>query len=364
MSIDFCPPSKDLVIDLNEFDIEKYFVSTNIVEVKNPIKEGETESSGSYQTSEYLYTYDTPNGPVRAPLRIRVHKLRARRGITSKIANGKRKEYCLYNLNKNDANQAKFMDVNCQVYNKTCTTLYCKKVQKVLDVGFDAEKPLDLKALNDPKKRWACLWHPLMYDKDKTKITPESTPVFIGYLMKGSKKTNFLKATTSCVPCKGAECHNDKHTRLPVHFPPTQVRKIGFTGTAVFLYRDLYFGGKCNKFRIDLETMIIVDPEIITASTTETATIREMETSGLVDSNAYEEKMRLMEEANGSSPDTAPPPTATVNSKNESASEEDDEPVTPPPKEKKSVISPKPKAKAKPKQVAPATDIDEFDDNE
>lgn len=354
---DFCPPNKDLVVDIDDFNIDKYIVSTTITEVKNPIKEGEKESSGSYHTAEILYEYDTEHGPVRAPLRLRVKGLRARRGITCKTTNGRYKEYCVYELLKTKPSQAKLIEVSNAIYSKTAKTLYCKKVAKILpDIGFDAEKPLEDRILDDPKKRWPCLWHPLMYNKDKTKITPESNPIFIAYLMKNGKKTNFLKAITCCVPCRSPDCTNDNHTRLPVHFPANQVRKIGFTGNAVILFKDLYFGGKCNKFRIELETFTIIEPEIITASTTEAAVIRADEKSGLINAKAYEEKMRLMEEANGNVAEELPEAKALAeeNSKEDS----DSSPEKPP---SKKVVAPK---KAKAKVVAPASGVDEFSDDE
>lgn len=355
MSDEFCPPNKDQVVDIDDFNVDKFFVSTTITEVKNPVKEGEKESSGSYHTGELLYEYDTEHGPVRAPLRLRVKGLRAKRGITKKVANGREKEYCVFELIKTKATQSKLIGASSEIYNKTAKTLYCKKVAKTLpDIGFDAEKPLEDRVLNDPKKRWPCLWHPLMYNKDKTKITPESNPIFIAYLMKNGRKTNFLKATTCCVPCRTPKCTNDKHTRLPVHFPPTQVRKIGFTGNAVILFKDLYFGGKCNKFRIELETFTIVDPEIISASTTEAAIIRADEISGLVNADAYEEKMRLMEEANGNVEDAPSPAVAALMEEN---SKEEEAPA----KKSDKVVAPK-KAKAK-ALPPPATDIDTFDDD-
>lgn len=367
----FCPPGNDRVIDADDFSIEKFFVNVTLVKVDNPLKEGETESSGHYHIAELMYEYDTEHGPIRAPIRIRVDDLTAEKGITRKVKNGRPKAYCIFRLLQTEPKHAKLIEIVNAMYVKTCLAIYCKKVTKVIsEIGYDPETPLDVKLLNDPKKRWPSLWHPLLFDKDKTKITPKSNPAILADLLKGARKTNFLKATTACVPCRGAKCDNDNHTRCAVHFPPTQVNKIGFKGTAVFLFKDLYFGGKCNKFRVHLETFTIRVPILITTSTTETNVIRAAEKSGLVDPDAYDEKMKLMEEANGSIPDTPASATAPekVTAKSSASSSEEEvqakKPATVVASKGKAKTEPKGKAKAesKGKAPAPAGGIDSFDE--
>jgi hypothetical protein len=296
----YVPESKDPSVNYDKFKIGSMKISPLLMK-EIPVTTDST--GGNYYLGCITYTYETDQGKIEAPLRLRGPEMRAPNGkkqVKNKLGNPTGNYSMSFVVLKGVEEQVRFMEVLQEIYEACVVYMHEKKQQKKLKSEFPAlgdsfMETIAYDRLRDVKRRWGGLTHPLYYGKDQVKADPESNPMYTVPIRKGAKGTLFLRPYLECGTCgDSVECNNSKHTRFTKTLDTNTIENAGFTGIPVVMIKDIFCGAAARKIRQDIETFIAVDTESKQAATTELNTIRDLEQKGSIDKDVYNERIRLI----------------------------------------------------------------------
>jgi hypothetical protein len=294
MTTRYVPESKEHTIDYDKFEMKDLELMPLAAKEFPP----ESTVSGEYHLSSFMYTYHTPQGEIKAELRLRGPEMRApggRRPNVGKDGKPTGTYGVSFKPGKGVEAEKKFMDVIQQIYEKSVEFMYSKAFTDVIDKLLDTMGDgINYKNLKDPKRRWGGLIHPLFYAKKLADVNPDANPTLNVPVRKGAKKTMFLKPFKVCRTC-GADvtCRNPDHRKFCVELDDITIQTAGFKGIPVIVFKDIFIG-PIHKIRHELETLVVTDTECKEAQTTEGETIDKLEQEGKVDREAYEERLKLL----------------------------------------------------------------------
>lgn len=290
----YVPESKDPKIDYLEFNLDNMRIG-QLTEKEF----SSAEASGKYLLSGISYIYDTAQGKIEGPLRLRGPKMHAPGGkkpfINKKTGLPTGNFGVGFKPLKGVEEQLKFMDVLQSIYEKC--VIFMHEVDNVKILGKEVRemqmKKINYEKLRDPCRRWGGLNHMLYYGKEG-EIDPNSNPLFTVPVRKGDKGTMFLKPFLECPTCGNKrKCYNPSHNRVAKKLDPLEVDIMGFIGIPVIVIKDLFCGVQ-RKIRHELETLIVIEPVSKQAATTETETIRLLEESAEIDQAIFEQRVNIL----------------------------------------------------------------------